>query len=110
MNKYEAMFIVRPDLSEEEKKTLFIRGFYESEDTIFKRKDKKYHISFINTDVNLLKMVKNLLQKIGFTFNLNGPYKTIGLGKKPRYYLQTSKQKQIKEFINIINPVIKKDF
>ncbi|PIZ89015.1 MAG: hypothetical protein COX90_01440 [Candidatus Nealsonbacteria bacterium CG_4_10_14_0_2_um_filter_38_17] len=97
-------------LSTKRMKISFIKGFYESEGTIFKRKDKKYHLAFINTNGNLLRVVKTLLNEIGFNLNLNGPYKATGLGKKPRYHLQTSKQQQIKKFITTINPSIKKAF
>jgi len=96
-------------LDTKEKKNLFIRGFYESEGSLFKRKDKQYRISFSNTDGNLLKLIQNFLKEIGFIFHLNGPYKTIGLGRKPHYELRISKQDQIKKFINITNPIIKKD-
>jgi len=94
-------------LDTKEKKNLFIKGFYESEGSILKTKNKRYRISFANTDKNLLRMTDNLLKEIGFVFHLNGPYKTIGLGKKPHYELRISKQDQIKKFINIINPTIK---
>lgn len=95
-------------LNTKEKKTLFIRGFYESEGTIFKTKSKQYVVAIINTDVSLLRLTKTLLGEIGFSFNLGGPYKTIGLGKKPRYYLQTAKQQQVRGFIDTINPIIKR--
>lgn len=97
-------------LNTKERKTAFIRGFYESEGSLFKRKDKKHRLTFTNTDESLLKLVKNLLEEIGLVFHLNGPYETMGLGEKPHYRLDTSKQPQIKEFIKIINPSIKSNY
>lgn len=92
------------------KKTAFIRGFYESEGTLYKDKNKIYHMGFINTNKNLLKMTKNILEEIGFDFHLNGPYQTMGLGKKPHYRLQTARREQIKNFLKVINPSIKRTF
>ena len=105
-----SLFELKRLLNTKGKKIAFIRGFYESEGSLVKRKDKKYHLSFTNTDENLLKLVKNFLKGIGFVFHLNGPYKTIGLGKKFRYHLETSKQPQIAEFIKTVNPSIKRNY
>ena len=94
-------------MNTQKNKILFIRGFYESEGTLYRDKNKIHHLAFINTDKNLLEMIKDLLEEIGFYFHLNGPYKTIGLGMKSHYHLKTAKREQIKKFLNIINPGIK---
>src|SRR3989344_6685738 len=88
----------------------FIRGFYEAEGSISKRHDRynTITISIYNTDLKIMRVVKYLTDKLGFNFNLNGPYKNNGFdGKssKPIYRIHTSRKYDTNKFINVIKPV-----
>lgn len=88
----------------------FVRGFYEAEGQIWKSKDGTICIAIHNTDLELLKLVKSLLERLGLYFNLNGPYKNRGLGgrtSKLIYRVQTGSKKQVFNFVNLVKPSVK---
>jgi len=97
-------------LNGEEKIINFVRGFYEAEGSIHKQKDGTIVIQIYNTDLELLKLIKYLLEKIDLNFHLNGPYKNSGLEKnnsKPIYRIQTGKKVNVVNFLNKVKPAIK---
>jgi len=88
----------------------FIRGFYEAEGSIWKSKDGTICIAIHNTDLELLKLIKFLLKKLGLRFNLNGPYKNRRLGgrtSKLIYKVTTGSKKQVFNFITLVKPSVK---
>jgi len=97
---------LKEKLNNEEKIIAFLKGFYEAEGSLHFSKRCKY-LQFTNTNLELINFVKFLLEKIGFNFHLNGPYKSLGLGKLQYYNLKTGVKKQIINFIKIVEPSIK---
>ncbi|MEK6936968.1 MAG: LAGLIDADG family homing endonuclease [Nanoarchaeota archaeon] len=89
----------------------FIRGFYESEGCLYIAKNKYKTISLIisNTNFDLINLCKNLCEKIGIYFNLNGPYENKRQFKNSKqiYALRTAVNSQVHNFLDIINPCIK---
>jgi len=94
-------------LDTKEKMIAFIKGFYEAEGTIVKTRTG-FYLGFTNTNLGLLNLVQHLLKMLSFKFHLNGPYPPLGLGKKNFYHLRTSKHQQVDNFINMINPDVKR--
>ena len=74
----------------------FVRGFYESEGL-------SNRAGVVNTNSRLLMVVKECIEKLGFTTYLCGPYET---KHKPIYHLYVSRTEG-KAFIKLIKPVIK---
>ena len=87
----------------------FLKGFYEAEGCLCKqiKNKKRLRITLTHTDIKLLKLTKNLANKLNFNFILNGPYDPSGFGKKLRYNFTINKQEEVKRFINVIKPCIK---
>jgi intein-encoded DNA endonuclease-like protein len=101
---------LREFLDTKEKIVSFIRGFYEAEGGIYKSKNGTISVAMYNTDLELLKLIKSLLEKLGLHFCLNGPYKNIKLGgpsARPIYRLITSSKKDVNTFLNLIKPSVK---
>ena len=101
---------LRELLDTKEKIVSFIRGFYEAEGGIYKSKNGTISVAMYNTDLELLKLIKSLLEKLGLHFRLNGPYKNIKLGgpsARPIYRLITSSKKNVNTFLNLIKPSVK---
>ncbi len=93
-----------------EKAVGFIRGFYEAEGSIYRYKNSTIVISISNTDLELIELVKFLLEKLGLNFRLNGPYKNNRLGgynAKPIYRIQTGSKKYVFGFLDLIKPSVK---
>lgn len=99
----------------------FIRGFYESEGSLVlakyyyvngerrERKTLPRTISMVNTDKELLLMVKRLLERLGYKI---GEFRkgTDGLGsyrKNPFYRLKIWRKKEVARFLKEIKPCIK---
>lgn len=90
----------------------FIRGFYESEGTIYRncwRKQKNkgnwLGLRIVNTRKEILDLVNKILLQLGFNFY---KHETMKNGK-PYYYLGIWKRSEITRFIEEINPVIKRE-
>ena len=89
----------------------FLRGFYESEGTLYIR--KKYetpYISICNTNIELLKLVKDLSMKLSIRFNLYGPYINNGSlsdNAKPIYRISTTTIIDGYKFLSTVKPNIK---
>ncbi len=100
-------------LKEEKHVIAFIKGFYEAEGSFYIRKsDYKYvSIRMFNTNKELLNLIKNLGIKIGFNFNLNGPYQnnhsTFNKNPKQMYNLSTAVKSDVFKFMDLIKPCIK---
>lgn len=86
----------------------FLKGFYEAEGYAHFSKSGQYTVAFTNTDIRLLKVSKEILLKLGFYFNLNGPYSTGRPNEKPYYNLKTSRKAQTLKFLKTIKPDITK--
>lgn len=95
----------------------FIRGFYESEGSNYIRPryktSIKWEISMTNADLDLLRLVKRLLTKLGFVFHL----RCHGMGNipcsrthSPIYRLRSGIQRQHYTFMKEIAPCIKNSF
>lgn len=97
-------------LNDKEKIIGFMRGFYEAEGSIWKSNDGNICIAIHNTDLELLKLTKFLLENIGLNFHLNGPYRNRNLGgntSKLLYRVQTGSKLNVFNFLNLIKPSIK---
>jgi hypothetical protein len=93
-------------LNTKEKITSFIKGFYEAEGTFYY--GRIIHVAIENTDLELLVLIKKLLEKINFRFNLNGPYKTNSFNRNyNRFRLKTANKEQVFTFLNAIKPIVK---
>ena len=89
----------------------FIRGFYESEGTNSetgseKRKYKNWEINMVNTNFEVIMLVKEVLDKLGFKFSLY-IQEPSGKSKKVAYILSSQARDQNYEFLELIKPVIK---
>ncbi len=87
----------------------FIRGFYESEGSLYR--DKRYKncwtLSITNTDKKLIELINRLITNLGFKTSLSSSrYR-----KKEVFYLRIlGGTKEVRRFIKTINPVIKNKF
>ena len=95
-------------LNTKKKKMLFIRGFYEAEGTSIIDKKNRRYVYIVNTNLELIKLIKDYLRQLDFDFNLTGPKESKGLGKKPYYVLGTGRKEQVIRFFEVINPCIKR--
>jgi intein/homing endonuclease len=86
-------------LQDKERTISFLRGFYESEGF-------SNRAGVCNTNKKLIEVVKEAIEKLGFTCYLCGPYKRENPHWKPIYILFISRT-QGKDFIKFISPVIK---
>lgn len=88
-------------LQDKERTISFLRGFYESEGF-------SNRVGVCNTNKKLIEVVKEAIEKLGFTCYLCGPYKRKSGNPcwKPIYMLLISRT-QGKDFIKLIKPVIK---
>lgn len=95
----------------------FIRGFYESEGTnVISSRKKGWTIAMYNTNLDVILLVKFLLEKLGFNFSvrkrkLKGRKLTIKgrktVARKDDYILASEKHEQNRRFIETIKPVIR---
>lgn len=88
----------------------FIRGFYESEGCLGinydKRNNKKYLvITIVNSNKNIIKLTKTLIEKEGFNPRLN--LRRLKPPLKPIWVLNLNRQKEINSFLKRIKPSIK---
>jgi len=82
----------------------FIRGFYEAEGSNAKNeKQREWSIVIVNTNYDIILLVKEILRKLGFEFNLY----TRKENKRKVYVLFSGKSEQNHRFIETIKPVIK---
>ena len=85
---------------------MFVRGFYESEGSnTTNKKHRKWIISMSNTNIEVLNLVKEILEKLGLNFKLYGPYKQDPY--KPKYSLQSGNRITNYKFLKTIRPCIK---
>lgn len=88
-----------------EMKREFVRGFYESEGCLHWQNKENFNLTLVNTNLKLLKMVKRILDDLGFDFYLyNG--KKIRENWSRLYCLRINKRKSIERFLAEINPCI----
>jgi len=95
----------------------FLRGFYESEGSYHKSKDKygEETIKIYNSNEDLLKFVGQLLRGLGFYFhfrtstriNRRGLLHLIGR-EHTTYYLVTGRRAQVYRFLQEVKPCIKR--
>ncbi|MDI6884106.1 MAG: LAGLIDADG family homing endonuclease [Hadesarchaea archaeon] len=99
----------------------FIRGFYESEGCLsteryiqrcrYKNKIYEYprtgcSLSMTNTNLVVLTLVKNCLEKLELSFNMSSRQPP---GRKILYRIYTAKRKTITRFLDLITPCIKNE-
>jgi len=82
----------------------FIRGFYEAEGCLYKRKGKWYSLQMSNTERSLLELVKCLLLKLNFDFKWRSVTKPL---RRKIYILELHRQNQVMRFLDEISPCIK---
>lgn len=92
----------------------FVRGFYESDGSVYKPKYERgicrfYRFLLFNTDEALIDLVQRLLQKLGITCHkYNGINKKNIVGKETRFFrLQIHRKQSCLKFIPLIKPCIK---
>lgn len=88
----------------------FLRGFYEAEGCITEFRTGVFSVSMWNTDLELIRFVKRLTEKLRLHFNFNGPYKNNGLGgkaAKPIYRVTTGAKNEVSNFLKLVNPSVK---
>lgn len=107
---------IEKTLTEKSFVTSFIKGFYESEGYALKSKNKnagnwfRCRIAIYNTDYDLLKLVKRLLERLGFCFSLYPMKNTpspLGTFNKQRFELVTSKKETFRKFFATVKPITK---
>jgi len=103
---------LRDLLDDKEKIKNFVRGFYEAEGSICQSKNKYkiIQLSISNTNLELLKLIKDLSVEIDINFNLNGPYKNHGFNggdSKLIYRLNTAAKAEVNKFMQLVNPSVK---
>jgi len=87
-------------------KIKFLKGIYESEGSLSWRPNlRNYHIYISNTDYELICLVKNLLNELGFSPTIPNPSKFPN--RKDLYTCRLNRKSEIKQFLNQINPSIK---
>jgi len=84
----------------------FIRGFYESEGCYHMAQKKYSRIIIVNTDERLIKLVKKLIENLGFKTNLY-QRPQIKSNWKRVWALTMYNKEEIKKFLKEINPCIK---
>jgi len=86
--------------------TSFIRGFYESEGTLYRGHAKSVKCKMTNTDKNLVDLVTRLLGKLGFDSRTYLIRKG-GSRRKPLYEIYIL-VKEVPRFIELVDPCIKR--
>jgi len=85
----------------------FIRGFYESEGTLVRRKsDGHLRLGMNNCDEDLIILVAKLLESLGFHPTIT-KYDNKRLGHNSWYNVRLHRQNEIKRFLSIIKPCIR---
>lgn len=99
------------ELTNKEAIIAFIRGFYESEGNLYLDKNSNYCSAHIhNTNLRLLKIIRNWIESLGIKSKFYGPYKNnggLGYKTKPLYKVSISYTKDTHKFLDLINPCIK---
>ena len=91
----------------------FIRGFYESEGNFSIYKSKKYNfisstITILNTNKEYINLIKELLEYLNFHPTLHKRNNKYGYGYKPIWALSIARKLEVKRFLELIKPCIKK--
>lgn len=89
-----------------ENATTFVRGFYESEGGCSKVKVGNPHPIIGNTNRELLGLVKEAIDMLGYSSNITGPYPSTAERYKDIYHLYISRS-QGYDFLDEIDPCIK---
>lgn len=87
----------------------FIKGFYESEGSI-DRSPKEYRVRIVNTNKELIMLIKQMLERLGFKPTIYTQYYVWNNEKKQVYVIQLYGDKQAKRFFKIIKPCIRNPF
>lgn len=85
----------------------FIRGIYESEGT-FEDKGNGIQCVIPNTNKDIITITQEACKFIGYDFNRYGPYERTNNNHKDIEILSLTKEKEVKEFTQQINPVIER--
>ena len=83
----------------------FIRGFYESDGSIYVINRRYLCIEMVNRDEKLIALVKELLDNLGYHFMLDIDQRKDG---GVDYRLRLTRQDEISRFLREVNPVIKR--
>lgn len=85
----------------------FLRGFYESEGSIFvKKQPNKMFLTITNTNIQLIDLCKEIIDSMGMSSKVY-KYKVKNRNHKPIYVITIYVSKDIKTFLENVNPCIK---
>lgn len=93
---------IEKKLEKEEYAIAFLRGFYESEGSLY-ISGNRYRLSITNKDMDLLKLIEKLTKKFGFKphiYTYNG-------AKSSWSTLRLHGKKEAERFVELINPCIR---
>lgn len=79
----------------------FILSFFNAEGDVVFYSRNRARVKFTNTKLELLKLCKEVLERLGYHPNLRGPYKQGGFGSKPLYHLCLDRRSEVESFVNL---------